>query len=441
MSSEFNDMERMFQEGLQNYEVTPPAHVWSNIQRRKRKGLFFYKWRIASILLLLCVAGTSAYYFISENDNTKNSSTISQAEKSATDKDVLAQETNTSPKLSDIVNSEIGASNSVSNSTVTEKNKVSISEKSRKNRVEKRKKAQEFVNDFTNNEASAFDTKDLLVTIASKDRVKLKYIVYPSLMQYIYTTKRLGKKYIVSDNEEKEDKRAYNYSIEIVGGPTYAFRRLSGNGALLRDESEKAAMGTLTGIKINYNFNTKWTLQTGLTFENRHERISYNRTEIQQKLTVTPHQVTVFHPVLPPKTITVMDSVYTNENVDYKFNSINKYQTFNIPAVVGYNFGLGKMQYRISAGPLFNIYSINTANNLVKNGDKIEMAPYKESTKIKVSVYSAVAFVFPLNQNYDIFTEVSYYSNLGNRLNKEAVLRQKNYGLNLCGGLKINLIK
>ena len=67
MSTEFNDMERMFAEGLQNYEVTPPAHVWANIKKGKRRGFFYYfannKLKVAALLLLLIMAGSAGYYF------------------------------------------------------------------------------------------------------------------------------------------------------------------------------------------------------------------------------------------------------------------------------------------------------------------------------------------------------------------------------------------
>ena len=75
MNSEFNDMERMFQEGLQNYEVTPPAHVWANIQKQKRRGLLFYKFRIAALLLALSMVGASSYYFMSKTDSSSVTTT------------------------------------------------------------------------------------------------------------------------------------------------------------------------------------------------------------------------------------------------------------------------------------------------------------------------------------------------------------------------------
>lgn len=440
MSSEFNDMERMFQEGLQNYEVIPPAHVWSNIQKRKRRGLIFYKWKIASILLLLCIAGTSAYYFANSDENN-GAGIITQQTTNNTGSEIVQSETNSNIVADENSAQEENVNNSSSNSVSEANNQVSKIRNSSRNQTSTGIKDDKESKEVKSEEISNFDTKDLLVEITSKDKISFRYVIYPSLMQFIYTTKKLGKKYITPEREEDKEKLGFKYSIEIIGGPAYAYRKLSGEGDILRNESEKAAMCTQTGLKINYHFNPTWSLQSGIMLENRHENISYDRTEIQDKLTVSTHQVTVVHPVLPPRTIFVTDSVYTKENVNYKFSSTNKYTTFNIPIVVGYTFGLGKMQYRISAGSLFNIYSINTASNLVRNGDKIEMAPYKESSKIKTSVYGGISLQYPLNQNCLAITEFSCYKNMSNRMNNESPLNQKNYGFSLNFGARFNILK
>ena len=271
--------------------------------------------------------------------------------------------------------------------------------------------------------------------------MKLRYLIYPSLMQYVYTTKRIPKKYLTVKKDNDIEGFGYKYSFEIVGGPSYAFRMVSGDGASLRNESENANLTLQTGVKVNYHINPRWSVQTGLIGENRNEKIKYNRTEIQDKLTETRHQVTIFHPVLPHRTITVIDSVYSKENATYKFNSTNKYTNLSIPVVVGYNFSLGKLQYRVSAGSLFTVFSKNTATNLVRNGNTIDMVTYKESPKIKTSVYSAIALNYPLNPNCIAIIELSYYTNITNRLGSDAVFRQRNYGINLSVGAQFKINK
>lgn len=442
MNSEFNDMEHMFQEGLQNYEVTPPAHVWANIQKQKRRGLLFYRFRIVALLLVLSMVGASSYYFISKTDTTSlvttnNNDAVNPSDNSANEiesfKNNDAAETESEKSLK---NSSTTANTNTNTSTGNFK--PVISKKSTGANSKKLDKNSDKTNETYITE---FDWSNLPYDLKSKTAVKLRYLIYPSLMQYVYTTKRIPKKYHTAKKDNDIEGLGYKYSFEIVGGPSYAFRKVSGDGASLRNESENANLTLQTGVKVNYHINPRWSVQTGLIGENRNEKVKYNRTEIQDKLTETPHQVTIFHPVLPPRTITVIDSAYSKENVTYKFNSTNKYTNLSIPVVIGYNFSLGKLQYRVSAGSLFTVFSKNTATNLVRNGNTIDMVTYKESPKIKTSVYSAVALQYPLNPNCIAITELSYYTNITNRLSSDAILRQRNYGINLSVGAQFKINK
>jgi tetrahydromethanopterin S-methyltransferase subunit B len=440
MNSEFNDMERMFQEGLQNYEVTPPAHVWANIQKQKRRGLLFYKFRIAALLLALSMVGASSYYFMSKTDSSSVTTTykndvVNPSDNSANNtesfKNMEATETTGKKSLTN--------SSASTNPISTVKNYKSVT--SKKSTGGNTRKIEKNSDKNEETSISEFDWNNLPYNLKSKNAVKLRYLIYPSLMQYVYTTKRIPKKYLTVKKDNDIEGFGYKYSFEIVGGPSYAFRMVSGDGASLRNESENANLTLQTGVKVNYHINPRWSVQTGLIGENRNEKIKYNRTEIQDKLTETRHQVTIFHPVLPPRTITVIDSVYSKENATYKFNSTNKYTNLSIPVVVGYNFSLGKLQYRVSAGSLFTVFSKNTATNLVRNGNTIDMVTYKESPKIKTSVYSAIALNYPLNPNCIAITELSYYTNITNRLGSDAVFRQRNYGINLSVGAQFKINK
>jgi len=433
MNQEFNDMERMFQEGLQNYEVTPPAHVWNNIQKQKRRGLLFYRFKIASIILLLCLTGAGTYYFMNTtyNQETNVINTFENKELDNKNNEVSVETINKSIKSN---TNDIIASTSKSK-LVLKGNKTQIYKHNSKSITKK-----DIATDLKDN-SNPISADDLSMTMDYKNEIKLKYQIYPSLMQYVYSTKRIPKKYLTPKKEKESEKLGYKYSIEMVGGPSYAYRKLSGQGSQLRDESEQANLTVQTGLKLNYHINPTWSIQSGLSWESRNEKVKYNQTELQRKLTQTPHQVTVFHPVLPPRSITVIDSTYSNENVNFKFNNANKYTTINIPVVLGYTFTLGKLQYRVSAGSLFNIYSINSANNLVRNGNTIDLVKYKESPKIKTSIYTAVALQYPLNTNCMAITELSYYTNVTNRMSADTLLRQRNYGLNLSVGAKISLRK
>jgi hypothetical protein len=438
MSLEFKDIEQLFSDKLHNYEVTPPASVWNNIQKKKRKGVLFYfknYLKVAAILLLLLLGVTGILWFddekVAENKSVKS----------------LEMLENNEPAL--VENQKNNPNNLIENADgYNLKNEISTSKASSDKNLNKNnnKNTQKIISQNqlkgaeVNTQQSSLNYEEVLML--SKNEIKLRYLIYPSLIRFVYTNKKIGNKLKTSKDKEKEDNNPNSrYSMEILGGPSYASKRLSGNDYLLRQESENATMSIQTGLKLNYHFNNKFNLQSGVIIENRNEKIKYSQSEIQKALIETPKQVTVYHPVLPPRTITIIDSTYTDQVNSYNFNTTNKYTTINIPLVLGYKFALGKIQYRFSAGTLVNVYSTQSASVLSRSGNEIILVPYKENSKIKASVYSAFALQLPLSQTCNFISELSYYNNLTNRLSSESKIKQVNYGFNLSIGASFDLKK
>jgi hypothetical protein len=460
MSSEFNEMEQMFADGLRDYEVTPPAHVWTNIQKQKRKGLFLYKWRIASMVLLLSIAGISAYYFITKDshsaaNSTANNETVIIEENENVNHDPIGSLNNTKKTNPEVIISHDPSSpemqkrehdGNMSSKAIDLKSKK-LSKSSTSNNPfylsdqEKSKGVEE------NDDAQNLDMSHFMFNLKTKKNVRFRYLIYPSLIRYVYTTKRMPKKYLNHEKEEKNDskkeeiKLENRWAIEILGGPSYVYRKLSGKGADLRNESESASLSTQTAVKVNYSLTNNWFIQSGLIFENRKEKIKYNREFEHQNLIQTPRQVKVFHPVLPPHSMTIIDSTYSKENVTVNFNQMNSYSTFSIPMSLGYNVGFNRMKCRVVLGSLFNIFAMNSAQNLVEKEGKVVLSAYKESPKMKTSLYGSLGIQYPLNAQYNWITELSYYTNLSNRFGVESAIQQKNYGYNFSTGLQINLKK
>ncbi len=437
MNSEFNDLERMFSEGLYNHEVKPSAHVWANIQKQKRRGMLFYKLKLASLMLLIGLVGLTVYYLPYSTPNKSNTNTESYTQTKASN-DLKAS---TQPKVYE--KTDLTESTVIENKA-TEQTITSI----KGNLPTQKSSPKELANSqfepnmpISANEFLAFDTRELEMNMINKNRINLSYLIYPSLTPFVYSTKQISKKYKTNDDKEKDKTIINTYSFEIGVGPNYVTRKLTGSDIALRNESESALVSIQTGFKFNYLFHPKWQIQTGLSLENRAEKIAYDKSEITEYLSITKRQVTIYHPVLQPQIITITDSVNTTETTNYKFNTTNKYTTLSIPIILGYNFGIGKLVYRISAGSLINIYSINKAHNLDRINDKIALTPYQESAKIKSSLVGSAAVYIPLNLNYQVFAELSHFQNLNNRLASEAAYKQKNSGTNLSLGLKINILK
>ena len=441
MSLEFKDIEHLFSDKLQNFEVTPSENVWNNIKQKKRKGILFYfskNLKVAALLLLISTAvggivwlnqSDEQQIITSQNSKKVNGNVNAEQPINSIDnsnQNVNSNENFTKNKTANVNSSKAGIASTISK--VVTKNSIT--------------KGNTSPNKNLHNEENEVPSTFEAIEIATIHSVKLKYLIYPSLMQFVYSNKRIGKKpYITKPKEDEDPILKSRYSMEILGGPSYASKRLSGDDYLLRKESETATMSIQTGLKLNYHLNPKFNIQTGVIIENRNEKIKYTHTEMQKKLTQTSKQVTVYHPVLPPKTITIIDSTYSDEAIDVKFNLTNKYTTISLPLVLGYQFALGKAQYRFSAGTIVNVHSSNSASVLARSGNEIILTPYKENSKIKASVYSAIALQLPMSQTCNFITELSYYNNLSNRLKSESNLKQVNYGFNLSIGASFDLKK
>ena len=69
MSTELNNFERIMAEKLSHYEEVPPAHIWTNIQKSKRKGLLFQHWKLAASVLLILISVTGTLWYLNQKDS------------------------------------------------------------------------------------------------------------------------------------------------------------------------------------------------------------------------------------------------------------------------------------------------------------------------------------------------------------------------------------
>ena len=438
-----NDINKILEQGAKNIEVTPPEQVWQNIKKSKNSRYVFfiryYKWRIASLIALLALF-TSGLYFVLNSKNTNKSLSTGKTENTDINisNDFAMPENTNSEDLNNKTNEKENSDlivDSKFNKHSSNKNTRKSSKKSTENLISLNEdtKSEENIVNISKYDVFSFNIKLLQM---------FKYSIYPKFEEYKPVSQKPNKTF--AKNREKENERKLgkgSYSLEFGGGPSYIYRTLSGGNYLLRNESEKPMISFQTNIKFNYHINNAFSIQTGLIIETRNEKLNYNHTELVENLIETPRIVTVYHPILPPKNITIIDSMYSKQEVKYDFENINKYTSFNLPILFAYNFGNVKQQYRFAAGTLLNIYSSNNAKIIERKGNETVLATYKEPNKINPSIYSAIAYNKIINTQYSIVFEFSYYKNFLNRLSNENQTIQRNAGFNFTTALKYNIIR
>jgi hypothetical protein len=223
--------------------------------------------------------------------------------------------------------------------------------------------------------------------------------------------------------------------LEFYAGPDYAFRSLhdTGNSAYLqqRKQSTKFKSGFSAGVRYTKVFNNSMSVRGGVNYSQINEKFTYNQGNIVQ--------VTY---ILNANGDTV--GSYTTTGSRYK-TTINRYRSIDIPLVVGYEVGNGKLHANINAGAIVNIYSWQKGDVLDANGKPVSIttgkssSPYQFKTNAGVGFVGAVSVYYKLNDRLHIMAEPYFRYNLS-QMNKESItLKQKYHTAGLRLGIRLDL--
>lgn len=223
--------------------------------------------------------------------------------------------------------------------------------------------------------------------------------------------------------------------FEIYGGPDYAFRSLSdtGNSAYLqkRKESTKFKSGFSAGIRYTKVFNNSMSVRGGVNYSQINEKFTFAQGNLVQ--------VTYIINANGDTT-----GSYTTTGTRYK-TTINKYRSIDVPLVVGYELGNGKLHANINAGAIINIYSwqkgevLDASLNPVNITTGKNSSPYQFKTNAGVGFIGAVSVYYKLNDRLHVMAEPYFRYNF-TPMNKESItLKQKYHTAGLRLGIRLDL--
>lgn len=224
--------------------------------------------------------------------------------------------------------------------------------------------------------------------------------------------------------------------LEFYAGPDYAIRSLhdTGNSAYLqkRKESMKFKSAFSAGVRYTKVFNNSMSVRGGVNFSQINEKFTFNQGNI----------VTVSY-IINANGDTV--GTYTTTGSRYK-TTINRYRTIDIPLMIGYEMGNGKLHANINAGPVINIYSWQKGDVLDASGNPVSIttgksssSPYQFKTNAGVGFMGAVSVYYKLNNKLHIMAEPYFRYNLS-QMNKESItLKQKYHTAGLRLGIRLDL--
>ena len=223
--------------------------------------------------------------------------------------------------------------------------------------------------------------------------------------------------------------------FEIYAGPDYAIRSLqdTGNSSYLqkRKESTKFKSAFSAGVRYTKVFNNSMSVRGGVNYSQINEKFSFNQGNVVQVTYIINNNGDTI-------------GSYTTTGARYK-TTINRYRSIDIPIVVGYELGNGKLHANINAGPVINIYSWQKGDVLDASGNPVSIttgknkSPYQFKTNAGIGFIGAVSVYYKLNDKLHIMAEPYFRYNLSS-MNKESItLKQKYQTAGLRLGIRLDL--
>ncbi len=223
--------------------------------------------------------------------------------------------------------------------------------------------------------------------------------------------------------------------FEFYAGPDYAFRSLqdTGNSSYLqkRKESTKFKSGFSAGVRYTKVFNNSMSVRAGVNYSQINEKFTFNQGNVVQVTYIINNNGDTI-------------GSYTTTGSRNK-TTINRYRSVDIPLVVGYELGNGKLHANINAGAIVNIYSWQKGDVLDASGNPVSIttgkgsSPYQFKTNAGIGFIAAVSVYYKLNNRLHIMAEPYFRYNLS-QMNKESItLKQKYQTAGLRLGIRLDL--
>jgi len=484
MNQRFDDN---IKEQFQDYSPEVHPRIWENIvkEREKRKPVgfwlnFFNGRNILLLTALLIVTGSGAYFLL-KNTSKKDNNTIAAADTKSTTTNTVTttpgnntnnEKTNGTGEFvtgTGTLNTSDGAAEN--SNTPTDKNNKAGDNNEIKNTTADvntfntfstagaskiRVHAPGVQSEDENSTATTQGKKNKKSTVtdyeitdadlASVDPVVrdiyLRRLLFTE-MQKITADKKmssLNKRtvpniYLPGCPTFEKDAAGNKTYFEIYGGPDVAFRNLTdtGNSAYLqkRKESTKFSSAFSAGIRYTRVFNNGMSIRTGI-----------NYSQINEKFTFVQGNLVQITYIIDANGDTT--GSYITTGTRYK-TTINKFRTVDVPLLIGYELGNGRLHANINAGVIVNVYSwqkgdvLDTAGRPVSITTGKTSSPYQFKTNIGMGFMLGTSFYYKLNEKLHLMAEPYFRYNLSPMSKEQLTLSQKYNTAGLRLGLRVDL--
>lgn len=173
------------------------------------------------------------------------------------------------------------------------------------------------------------------------------------------------------------------------------------------------------------------SIRTGINYSQINEKFTYKEGNIVQVVYIIDNNGDT-------------TGSYTATGTKYKSKN-NRYHTADIPLIIGYEIGNGRVHANFNAGAIVNVYSwqkgevLDTSSKPVSISTGGPTSPYQFRNNIGVGFLGSVSVYYKLNDRMHILAEPYYRYNFSSASKPELTLKQKYNTAGLRLGIRLDL--
>ncbi len=208
-----------------------------------------------------------------------------------------------------------------------------------------------------------------------------------------------------------------------------------------RKESSKITSAYSAGLRYTKVFNNAMSVRAGINYSQINEKFKYFNPNELKLVTVITTRVIIRS---PGDTLFIKDTLQYQQSGTRIKTTFNHYRNIDIPLVLGYEMGNGRLHANINAGIIINVYSWYKGDVLDTSYQPVSIttgknSPYQFKNNIGVGFLGAVSFYYKLTDKLHLLIEPYFRYNLSPMSKENLNLQQKYHTAGLRTGLRFDL--
>ena len=451
---------------LNNYQSIVPADMWQRIMTNKDKRRPV-AWWWAAALLFLVLSGGLLYYF---NENNRNLPTNGINKTGVNEADMTVKDKETSNKNPLTINDDITVnhlpsnnsnpagqifSNKELNSTPSvippnQENFFSTNNKTKKggppatrgifkgNGEEDNETSANRYNSSLPNETAIMNDANNQFLFRQLIRSSLEKLSPRQLLQANLKTPAI--QCPINGDEPRNE-----WYVELYASPMMVFKNVADKvaGKNIRtgmDSTLHKQLSFNAGINLVKNIGEHFLLKAGVQYNQVNE--VFRNTRVNEIKLITTIRIRTVILALGD-TIYIRDTSVIQQTGTVTRQKQNHYKSWDIPIIIGYEFGGKDLRLNANVGVIANIRSSYKGDMLDTIQQTINIADYKKTgvykTNIGLGIYAGLGIVKSLSEKTDLWIEPHARINLANMTTDAAWFKQKNIVAGLSVGVRYKL--